>query len=152
LTLNWAIGHQTGFEDILQRNFNRASTLKMTWPEWENWWMPSSGLSSGFQVQGSHWMTPNWNPEPGTLNLTLNWAIGHQNGFEDILQRSFNRASTLKMTWPGWENGGGSRSGLSLWLSSGFQVQDSHWMTPNRNPELNPEIDPELGHWSPKRF
>jgi hypothetical protein len=60
-------------------------------------------------------VTPNRDPEPGTLNLepctpnpepvtlnltlnlTLNWAIGHQNGFEDILQRNFNRAATLKM-------------------------------------------------------
>ena len=45
---------------------------------------------------------PRPNPEPppnmGTLdltpNLTLNWAIGYHIGFVDILQTSFDRAST----------------------------------------------------------
>jgi hypothetical protein len=74
-------------------------------------------------------MTPNWNPEPGTLNLTLNWAIGHQNGFEDILQRSFNRASTLKMPWPGWENWGGVQFRVKFMVKfrvpgSGFPLDD----------------------------
>ena len=40
-------------EDILQRKFNRAATLKMTMPGWENWGVSSSGLSLGFGVQGS---------------------------------------------------------------------------------------------------
>jgi hypothetical protein len=41
---------------------------------------------------------PEPNPNMGTLhlapNLTMNWDIGYQNGFVDILQTSFDRAST----------------------------------------------------------
>ena len=36
--------------------------------------------------------TPNMGTLDLTPNLTLNWAIGHQNGFVDILQTSFDRA------------------------------------------------------------